>query len=460
VKQMINSKLETIAAIATPIGVGGVAVIRISGQKSKDILKNIFPSFTKILSHKMLNGWIVDPKKRNKVDRVMACFMRAPKSYTGEDVVEIYCHGGVAVANKILSLIFSSGAVIASRGEFSKRAFLNGKFDLIQAEAILDLVKAPTEKGAGYAVSQLEGKLSKTIQGQRSELVGLLAQVEAQIDFADDMPPLNFAVFTRKTKGVLKAIENLVNAGYGGKIFRQGVSVAIVGRPNVGKSSLLNALLNEERAIVTEEPGTTRDSLVEQINLDGLVVRLIDTAGLRSPRSMAEKAGIKRAQKEVLFADYLIAVFDRSQKISSQDEATILAIKNKKGLVVLNKTDLPEQLKSEKINKSLSQWKAIKISALFGQGIPKLAKELKKLILKDNGVSQNTVTFLNARHLECLQRAGEALKRSLSIIKQGSSPDLLALDIKAAILALREVSGAEVSDEVINEVFDQFCVGK
>lgn len=459
---MSHSEQTTIAAIATPIGVGGIAVLRISGPRAKEVLKKIFPAFSKFKnpSRKMIVGWVFDPQRKKKIDQAMACYMKAPRTLTGEDVVEISCHGGVAIAKKILSLILSSGAVLADRGEFTKRAFLNKKLDLTQAESVLELVKAPTEKGAGYAVSQLEGRLSKVVEEQRSKLIALLAQLEAQIDFSEDLRPLKFGVIIRKIKEVLRELDHLLATKQSGKIFRQGVSVAIVGRPNVGKSSLLNALLREERAIVTKEPGTTRDSLAEQINLDGLVVRLVDTAGVRRPRGRAEKAGIKRAQKEALSADYLLATFDGSEKITAQDLALISIIKNKKGLLVFNKTDLPKKLKETQIKKFLPKWKSAKISALFGQGVPDLTKRLNKLILKDNAVSQNTEVILNARHIECLERARAAIVSSLNAAKGRVTPDLLAVDIKAAILALGEISGAEVSEEVINTIFGQFCVGK
>lgn len=459
---MKHSADDTIAAIATPLGIGGVGVIRVSGEKARDVLARLFVSSngTKVVSHLMLHGWLVDPKSKERVDRVLACFMRSPKSYTGQDVVEFYCHGGMALVRKILDLTLASGAKLAARGEFTKRAFLNGKFDLAQAEAVLDLVKAQTSDGAGFAVRQLEGKLSKKVSGARQKLIEMLARIEAVIDFPEDVPELDYNAFIRRLEGFLEEIDGLLGSAASGRIYREGLASVIVGKPNVGKSCLLNALLEEERAIVTNIPGTTRDSIEETINVCGLPLRLIDTAGIRHPRDRAEEFGVERAERELAAADFVLTVIDASAALDELDKAIINKACGKAGVVVLNKVDLGIKVDLRDLKMRAKGFLFFETSALYGKGIKELKMGIFNNIHSCLGLPGAGAVVINARHKECLERARQALLKTLESSRTRQPVDFLTIDLKDAIVALGEVGGELVSDEVINAVFDQFCVGK
>lgn len=459
---MKHSPYDTISAIATPLGPGGVGVIRVSGDKAKSVFSRLFISSNgaDAVSHKMLPGWLVDPGSGDKVDKVLACFMQAPKSYTGEDVVEFYCHGGMALSQKILDVTLASGARLATRGEFTKRAFLNGKLDLAQAEAVLDLVQAQTSEGAGFAVRQLEGRLSKTVSETRRKLVNTLAELEAIIDFPEDLPGLNYNAFIRKLMGHIEEIQALLMSAASGRVYRKGLASVIVGKPNVGKSCLLNALLEEERAIVTDIPGTTRDSIEETINVNGLPLRLIDTAGIRHPKDRAEEFGVERAERELSAADFVLTVIDASERLDELDKAIINKASEKVGVVVLNKVDL-----GIKVDLSGLEWQTkglplFKTSALYGQGIRELKLGIFENVRSRFGLPGTDAVVINARHKECLERAREALRKTIESSKTRQQVDFLTIDLKDAIVALGEVTGELVSDEVINAIFDQFCVGK
>ncbi|NQT29885.1 MAG: tRNA uridine-5-carboxymethylaminomethyl(34) synthesis GTPase MnmE, partial [Candidatus Saganbacteria bacterium] len=385
---MRDSQDDTIAAIATPLGVGGVGVIRVSGEGAKAVLTKLFISSngTTIESHRMLFGWLKNPQDNTKIDQVLACYMQAPKSYTGEDVVEFYCHGGVAILKAALSQIIQSGARLAVKGEFTKRAFLNGKIDLSQAEAVLDLVGAQTQASAGLAVAQLEGRLSKTVGGLRDKLVALCAGLEVAIDFPEDAPEVNYDGLIAQLAAIRQEIKQLIEASQWGKVFREGVATLIVGKPNVGKSSLLNALLEEERAIVTEVAGTTRDTIEELLDIEGLPLRIMDTAGIRTPRDKVEELGVGRAKKEIGEAQFVIIVLDVSQKLSDEDTETLGLCKNKPGVVALNKIDLPQMLDAGKLGGAGEDKAIYKISALRGDGLAELKKGILSAVT-DTGVS-------------------------------------------------------------------------
>ncbi len=453
---------DTIAAIATPLGVGGVGVVRVSGQMTRRILASLFVSSngTSDDSHRMVHGWLVNPADRRRVDEVMACYMRAPKTYTGEDVVEFYCHGGVAVLQRVLTIILEAGARLAQRGEFTKRAFLNGKLDLSQAEAILDLVHSQTAAGAGLAVRQLEGRLTKVVEGLRSRLVVFLAELEAQIDFSDDLPALDYESLGRRIRRWVREIDVLLEGAECVRLYREGVATAIVGKPNVGKSSLLNALLGEDRAIVTEEPGTTRDSIEESIVIDGLSFRVIDTAGIRHPKNRAEEFGVERTRQELSASDFVLIILDGSRPLGRLDKGVLRLVQGKAGIVVLNKADLGKRLTKGSVRDLAGGFRVCRTSALYGDGIA----ELKRMMSAEVGsklmvVGKDSVS-INARHRECLSRAREGVVRAAESIKKGMPVDFVTIDIKDAVMALGEVSGELVSEEVINSIFDQFCIGK
>ncbi|PIS31628.1 tRNA uridine-5-carboxymethylaminomethyl(34) synthesis GTPase MnmE [Candidatus Saganbacteria bacterium CG08_land_8_20_14_0_20_45_16] len=448
---------DTIAGIATPVGIGGVGIVRISGKNAYKILARVIKLATgqAIKSHLMLHGFIVDPTTGSRLDKAMACFMQSPKSFTGEDVVEIYCHGGQAVLQEVLALVLRQGASLAGRGEFTKRAFLNSKIDLSQAEAVLDLVKAPTAKGAGLALAQLEGRLSSAINNLRSRLIKLQAEIEGQIDFSDDLPALDYNCLQNDLQAIREEIKKLLASAPSGRIYRQGLATAIIGKPNVGKSSLLNALLKEERAIVTDVPGTTRDTIEELVDINGFPLRIIDTAGLRHAKDKVEGFGIERTEKELAAADFVLAVLDRSKKLDELDLLVLSKSNDKPGVIVLNKSDLPKVMEAREFS-----WPMVEISALKGEGIDDLSSVIISELNKLFGQESSASVIINARHQECLARADSSLAKAAETVAQKMSAEFVAVDLKEAIVALGEVTGEIVSDEIINTIFEQFCVGK
>jgi len=356
---------------------------------------------------------------------------------------------------EVLSLVIKQGARLAERGEFTKRAFVNGKLDLSQAEAVLDLVKAPTAKGAGLALAQLEGRLSKTVNDLRARLIKIQAELEGVIDFSDDLPELNYNRLQDDLKAIREEIDGLLASASSGRIYRQGLATAIIGKPNVGKSSLLNALLQEERAIVTEIPGTTRDTIEELIDLQGFPLRIIDTAGLRHTKDIVEGSGIARTEKEIAAADFVLIVLDRSHELDEQDTLVLEKAKGRPGIIVLNKSDLPKAMNTKGLARPV-----IELSALTGAGLSDLSSliinELQKLLGQETSCS----VIINARHQECLTRADSSLAKALETVAKKMSAEFVAVDMKEAIVALGEVTGEIVSDDLINAIFDEFCIGK
>jgi len=436
---------DTVAAIATPIGVGGVGVIRMSGPNSLTILQRIIESTSQEIEPRYTyHGWIED------IDEIVFVYMKAPSSYTGEDVVEISCHGGIGVTRKVLESCIKNGARLAKNGEFTKRAFLMGKIDLAQAEAVINLINAKTEKGIEVAAGQLAGNLSNNINSLRDELIQTMAQIESSIDFPDDIETDNEAI----RKSILKTIEKtdkLISKAKYGKIIKEGITAVIAGKPNVGKSSLLNALLKEDRAIVSEESGTTRDTIEETVNILGIPLKIIDTAGIRHPTNKIEEFGIERTKKEIETAELVILMFDASKTNLEEEEKLLLeTVKEKRTIKVLNKVDLGNKLELE----------GVKISALTGEGIEKLEREIYAAAIEGNGLAEGGPIIMNERHKECLMRAKESLQKAEESFKIGRETDLVEIDLKEAIEALGEVSGVGVAEEIINRIFEGFCVGK
>jgi len=450
---------DTIAAIATPLGAGGVGIIRISGDQAVRISGKTISNFPKkIKPQRVYHGWISD--KGKKIDEILYYYMKAPSSYTGEDVVEINCHGGVAIVQSILQLIIGVGARVAEKGEFTKRAFLNKKLDLSQAESVADLVSAPTGKSAGYALQQLEGKLSKIVIRTRKKLLDVLAKIEASIDFPDDIPSTNHAKLRQDFKKCIDEVDELLKTSLKGKVYREGLATVIIGKPNVGKSSLLNALLGEERAIVTEVPGTTRDAIEEMFSVNGLPLRIIDTAGIRHPKDKVEELGVGRTEKEIAAADFIIMVVDASKKLNQEDKAVVLKGKGKQGVVVFNKVDLGLGTSEKELKKITNGFKVFKTSALKGQGIEALVGGIFEALRGLNETEGKTAVAINSRHRECLLRAREGLGHAIKSCRAKAPVDCIAIDLKEAIVVLGEISGEQVSEEVINAIFSRFCVGK
>jgi tRNA modification GTPase len=452
---------DTIAAIATPIGgEGGIGVVRISGPDSLRIIKAIFKHSDQepLKSHKLHYGWIIENSK--PVDEVFVSYMANPRSYTGEDVIEVSCHGGGVVLKSVLELAIKAGARLAGRGEFTKRAFLNGKLDLAQAEAVIELIRAKTKEGGLLAASQLKGSLSSKIREARDPLVLLLAEIEASIDFPDEISDIDTKKAKKTLDGALDSVNKLIDTAHMGKIFREGISIAIIGKPNVGKSSLLNALVREERAIVTDEPGTTRDIIEETINIKGIPAKVLDTAGIRHSDSKTEKLGIDRAIKAIDQADFVLLIIDISQPLTSEDIDLLARTTDSRRIVVLNKSDLAHKLKSKDITSKAGCVQSVEVSALKGDGVGELEKAIFDSVISNKVVAENADVMVNLRQKEALIRAGECIKRAIQSAEKRMQADFVSIDLKGAIAALGEVTGEVVSDEVIDRIFEEFCVGK
>lgn len=458
-------EFDTICAIATPIGEGGVAIVRISGEKALDIASKIFLAKNKqdikqMQTYTMRYGNVIDLDSNEIVDDVILSYMKGPHSYTGENVVEINCHGGVVATNRVLNQIVKAGARLAEPGEFTKRAFLNGRIDLSQAEAIMDIIKAKTDLSMKSAMMQSNGSLSKEIAELRKYLLNVLALIEYAVDFTeDDEDVVDDNLIIQIKDGINKTllrVKNLLKNADEGKIIRDGLNVVIVGKPNVGKSSLLNALLKEKRAIVTDIAGTTRDVIEEYINLDGIPIRITDTAGIRDTEDAVEKIGVQKSKEKIEEADLIILMLDTSREIDNEDKAITDFIKNKKYITLLNKIDLngklPEDLAESLDNK-------IEISAKTGFGLDTLKEEIKKLFF-DGKIDSESLIISNTRHKQALYRALENCDIALDRVNANEYLDLISIYITTAMKALGEITGDELEEDLLNKIFSEFCVGK
>ena len=455
---MITNEFDTITAIATPLGEGAIGIVRISGSKALAIIKKIFkgknlddvPSHTINYGHIVENGAIID--------EVMVSVMRAPKTFTREDVIEINTHGGVAVTNEILQLVLRSGARMADPGEFTKRAFLNGRVDLAQAEAVMDLIRAKTDKAMAVAVQQLDGSLSNLINNTRQEILNTLAQVEVNIDYPeyDDVEEMTTALMREKTQEFETLLTNLLKTARRGKILREGLSTAIIGRPNVGKSSLLNNLLREEKAIVTDIEGTTRDVIEEYVNIKGVPLKLIDTAGIRETDDLVEKIGVERSKKALEEADLVLLVLNSAEKLTDQDRTLLEISQNSNRLILLNKTDLPEQIETDQLPED-----CIKISVIKNQNIDVIEERINKLFFDNASIVEKDATYLsNARHISLIEKTLKSLQAVNDGLELGMPVDLLQVDMTRTWEILGEITGDAAPDELITRLFSQFCLGK
>jgi tRNA modification GTPase len=457
-------KQDTIAAIATPPGEGSIAVIRMSGGDAERITARIFfrnrDENNKLQSHRLYHGTVRDPKTARAVDEVLLAIMRQPRSYTGEDVVEIHCHGGAFVTEQMLQLVLSEGARQAQPGEFTKRAFLNGRIDLSQAEAVLDLIRARTDRGAALALDQASGNLSHWVGGLRSELLNLLVQVEAAIDFPDEeiellkRPELALEI-SALTDKILYISETYEWA----RLFREGAKVCICGRPNVGKSSLLNALLGEERVIVTPIAGTTRDVIEESISLEGLPVVLWDTAGIRDSTDEIEQIGVRLARDYLEKADARIVVVDGSLPLSAEDTELVVATNGPRALIAINKSDLPESLSEDRLKSLGCPTKYCRVSAKTGEGVSELKQALRNLIL-DKEIEFSPVAITNLRQRSALQRTENALRHAAESLREGFAAEFVAVDLNEAREALEEITGLINNEDILDKIFSNFCIGK
>ncbi len=453
---------DTIAAIATPPGEGGLAVVRISGPDGEKIARQIFTRAKKrdgqLRSHTLYHGQICDPKDPQPIDEVLLTIMRKPHSYTGEDVVEVHCHGGNFLVRQILALILTQGARQAEPGEFTKRAFLNGRVDLAQAEAVVDLIRAQTAKSAQLALSQASGELSQYVGELREELLDILVQVEAAIDFPEEeIELLQRHHLIAKITALVDKI-NVISASYDwGRLFREGAKVCICGRPNVGKSSLLNALLGTDRVIVTPVPGTTRDVIEETLTLDGLPVVVWDTAGIRDTDDQVEKLGVELSRQHLEKADALIVVLDGSLELTADDRALLRNTGSKRHIIAINKSDLPLVVDPQLFEKD-DHRQIVRTSALSRTGIKSLKKTLRKLIL--GSVIEPPVTVTNLRHRSELVRSAGGLQRAVDTLDHGLPPELAAIDLNDAREALEEIIGMVSNEDILERIFSNFCIGK
>lgn len=456
-------KEDTITAVATAVGEGGVAIVRVSGPDAERIAKEIFFRSRgrngALRSHTLHYGAIREPDTGELLDEALLTLMRKPRSYTGEDVVEVHCHGGPFLVRRIVELILSRGARHAEPGEFTKRAFLNGRLDLAQAEAVLDLIRARTDKGMRLALGQVQGGLSKWVGELREDLLDVLVQVEAAIDFPEEeIELLERDRLIAKIETLKEKIAGLIASYEWGRLFREGARVCIAGRPNVGKSSLLNALLGEERVIVTPEPGTTRDVIEESINLGGLPVVLWDTAGIRETNDQLEKIGVDYAKKRLEEADAVLAVLDGSSFLSAEDLTILKAVEEKKGLVIVNKNDLRQQLEIQQVRMVVPDKETVSISAKNGMGLESLKHALRELLL--GAQREPAIVVSNIRHKASLKRAEDNLSEAINALKGGLPPEMVAIDLNGAKDSLGEVIGEVTNEDILERIFSKFCIGK
>ncbi len=445
---MIKGFIEdTISAIATPIGNGGVSIVRISGSKAFEISDKIF-SHKNLTSGKIYHGWITEEDK--KIDEVIVLPFKNPNSYTGEDVIEIQCHGGIYITNKILDLTVKNGARLAEKGEFTKRAFLNGKMDLSQAESVLDLIEARSEKFALEGAKNLSGKLSCEIKEIRRQIMDLLSRIVAAIDFPEDVIEPEYSFIEQTIETIIEKINYILSFSRCSNIFRQGIKIVLAGRPNVGKSSLFNELLHNERAIVTDIAGTTRDIIQETIDIEGVAATITDTAGIRDSENVnkVEAIGIDFSKKYMHEADIILFLYDLKSGFNNEDKEIFDFIKDKTYIKIATKSDL-----TDKTDES-----SICISLKTGQNIDKLKSEIKKVIQSQNLTEVEFVT--NKRQQKCLEQTKEALINALIATQNKEIQDLISIDIKSALMYISEVSGEVITDDILNNIFDNFCIGK
>lgn len=457
---------DTISAIATAIGEGGIGIVRVSGSKALAIADKLFVSKTgrqaaTTPSHKVLYGNIVDPDKGEQIDEVLLVIMRAPRSYTCEDIVEIHCHGGPVPLQRVLAVTLKAGARLAEPGEFTKRAFLNGRLDLAQAEAVIDIIRAKTDTSLKAAVGNLSGQLSEQVKGLRHTVLRMIAQLEAAIDFPEeDIEEAAATDVAELIKEADRQLTALLATAQTGKILREGLATVIIGKPNVGKSSLLNALLREKRAIVTDVPGTTRDIIEEYVNIRGVPLKIIDTAGIRETADIVEKLGVERARELVGQADLILVLLDASVPLSSEDKAVLALLADKQAVVLINKSDLPARLEAGEVERYTGGRLVLRISVAQGQGLAELEQAIIDMVYSGQ-VSQGEAAFVsNVRQADALRQAQERLADALATIAAGMPTDCIVVDLRAAWEKLGEITGDTVGEDIIEQIFTQFCIGK
>ena len=455
---------DTIAAISTPVGQGGIGIVRISGPRSLEIAETIFrPGKAAPLADKrsgsLLYGHIINPADNTNVDEVLLAVMRSPHSYTKEDVVEINCHGGMISVKRTLETVLAQGARLADPGEFTKRAFLNGRINLTQAEAVFDVITAKTEESMKLALEQLQGGLSEKLADIRKKLIDISASAEAYIDFPeDDIETKTSLQIRERLTEIKEEIDGLSATFQEARFFRDGLAVAIVGRPNVGKSSLLNVLLKKDRAIVTELPGTTRDLIEDYLNINGLPIRIMDTAGIRNSEELVEKEGIRRSLDAINKADFIIALLDGSAPLEEDDLQLMELIRGKNAVIVINKSDLPAKISLEGIREKGREY--LLISALSGEGVEKLKSAIFHSNLRNWAEEREGVVVTNIRHKTALDKTSSSLGRALGLFLADQPLEFFSIELRDALDSLGEITGTVTTEDILDKIFSTFCIGK
>ncbi|MUK88138.1 tRNA uridine-5-carboxymethylaminomethyl(34) synthesis GTPase MnmE [Ornithinibacillus sp. L9] len=455
---------DTITAISTPIGEGAIAIVRLTGPQAIEITAKLFDGkdLMKVDSHTINYGKIIDPQTNEVAEEVMVSVMRGPRTFTREDVVEINCHGGMVAVNRVLEIVLNQGARLAEPGEFTKRAFLNGRIDLSQAEAVMDLIRAKTDKAMSVALKQMDGRLSGLIQKYRQELLETVAHVEVNIDYPeyDDVEEMSHEMMRKKTKEVHDEIEELLQVAKQGKILREGLATAIIGRPNVGKSSLMNTLVQENKAIVTEIPGTTRDIIEEYVNVRGVPLRLVDTAGIRETEDIVEKIGVERSRKVLKESDLILFVLNYNEALSDEDKKLFEAIKGLEYIVIINKTDLPQKLDLDEVKQYSEERPIVTTSLIEEKGVDELESAIAKTFFAGD-IDTGDLTYVsNVRHIQLLKQAKQALEDAMASLEMEMPLDIVQIDVTRTWEFLGEIIGDTASDSLIDQLFSQFCLGK
>lgn len=456
---------DTITSISTPMGEGAIGIVRLSGPEAVEIGDKLYKGKKKLKdvpSHTINYGHIIDPETHEVVEEVMISVLRAPKTFTREDIIEINCHGGILTINRILELTMTHGARMAEPGEYTKRAFLNGRIDLSQAEAVMDFIRSKTDRASKVAMNQIEGRLSDLIKQQRQSILEILAQVEVNIDYPeyDDVEDATTEFLLAQSKKIKNEIDQLLETGTQGKIMREGLSTVIVGKPNVGKSSMLNNLIQDNKAIVTEVAGTTRDVLEEYVNVRGVPLRLVDTAGIRDTEDIVEKIGVERSRKALSEADLILFVLNNNEPLTEEDRTLYEVIKNEDAIVIVNKTDLERQLDIEEVKTMIGDTPLIQTSMLKQEGIDELELQIRDLFFGGEVQNQDMTYVSNSRHISLLKQARQTIQDTIDAAEAGIPMDMVQIDLTRTWELLGEIIGESASDELINQLFSQFCLGK
>lgn len=456
---------DTITSISTPMGEGAIGIVRLSGPQAieiGDILYKGKKKLSEVETHTINYGHIIDPETDETVEEVMVSVLRAPKTFTREDIIEINCHGGILTINRILELTMTYGARMAEPGEYTKRAFLNGRIDLSQAEAVMDFIRSKTDRASKVAMNQIEGRLSDLIKKQRQSILEILAQVEVNIDYPeyDDVEDATTDFLLEQSKRIKEEINRLLETGAQGKIMREGLSTVIVGRPNVGKSSMLNNLIQDNKAIVTEVAGTTRDVLEEYVNVRGVPLRLVDTAGIRDTEDIVEKIGVERSRKALSEADLILFVLNNNEPLTEDDQTLFEVIKNEDVIVIINKTDLEQRLDVSELREMIGDMPLIQTSMLKQEGIDELEIQIKDLFFGGEVQNKDMTYVSNSRHISLLKQARQSIQDAIDAAESGIPMDMVQIDLTRTWEILGEIIGESASDELIDQLFSQFCLGK